>query len=124
MAGLFWTGFSLAFSLKNDYQSYACLFGATLFYSCVLLLVFLPAAVANQSAEDAKDVIISLPGWFPQHYNELKIYVRKKFKQRKSKFTLWKIYKIDKSLIISTLGTLLSYGFLIGTLGTVQNTNT
>ncbi|GFU06022.1 uncharacterized protein NPIL_164491 [Nephila pilipes] len=121
MAGLFWSGFTIAFILKKDYQSYVCLFGCMLFYSCLLLLVLLPASVANQAAEEAKDVIISLPGWFPQHYNELKIYVRKKFKQRKSKFTLWKIYKINKSLIISTLGTLLTYGFLIGTLGTVRN---
>ncbi|GIZ04642.1 hypothetical protein CEXT_164861 [Caerostris extrusa] len=37
--------------------------------------------------------------------------------------TLWKIYRIDKSLLISAIGTLISYGILVGTLGSVQNSN-
>ncbi|GFY68244.1 uncharacterized protein TNIN_466211 [Trichonephila inaurata madagascariensis] len=122
MAGLFWSTFTLVFVLEDDYKSWVCLSAAVFLYSCLLLMVLIPASTANQAAEDAKDVIISLPGWFPQHYKKLKIYVRKNFKQRKLNFTLWKIYTINKSLLISTLGTLVTYGFLVGTLGTIQNT--
>ncbi|GIY91005.1 uncharacterized protein CDAR_550201 [Caerostris darwini] len=81
----------------------------------------LPGAAVNRIAEVAKDVIISCPGWYPNHYNEVKACVRTRFKQKKSALTLWKIYNIDKSLLISAVGSLVTYGILIGTLGTVQH---
>ncbi|GIY97699.1 hypothetical protein CEXT_553341 [Caerostris extrusa] len=33
-----------------------------------------------------------------------------------NRFTLWKAYVLDRSLIITSLGALLTYGILIGTL--------
>ncbi|GFU06004.1 uncharacterized protein NPIL_164411 [Nephila pilipes] len=75
-------------------------------------------ADCNRAAKQARDVIISLPGWFPQHYKMLKMHIRQKF-LKKFALTLWKVYTINESLLMSALGTLVTYGFLVGTMGTV-----
>ncbi|GBN42939.1 hypothetical protein AVEN_116640-1 [Araneus ventricosus] len=74
------------------------------------------ASAANKAALIARDIVISLPGWFPESYQELKLLIRQKYKKKVS-LTLWKLYKIDNSLLISALGTLVTYGFLMGSVG-------
>ncbi|GIY94705.1 uncharacterized protein CEXT_638671 [Caerostris extrusa] len=74
MVGVFWASFVLVFEAENDYQSYFLI--AVLVYSAWLLMIMLPGAAVNRIAEVAKDVIISCPGWYPNHYNEVKACVR------------------------------------------------
>ncbi|GBN73401.1 hypothetical protein AVEN_219675-1 [Araneus ventricosus] len=90
------------------------------YYLVLLSIIILPAASVNNAMKEAKDIITSLPGWFPEHYMDLKLRIRRKFKKTTG-LTLWKIYVIDKSLLLSLLGTLVTYGILIGTLGTVRS---
>ncbi|GFY69406.1 hypothetical protein TNIN_334701 [Trichonephila inaurata madagascariensis] len=90
-------------------------------YNCsIIAMVILSASSANTAADVAKEAVISLPGKVPQYYNELKTILRKDCKQNVS-LTVWKLYKIDRSLIPCALGVLLNYGILIATLGTVNN---
>ncbi|GIY10949.1 uncharacterized protein CEXT_219861 [Caerostris extrusa] len=91
-------------------------------YSVLLLITLTPAAAANQAAAKARELVLSLPAWFPKRYSIINMHVRRKF-MHKTALTLWKIYRIDKSLLISAIGTLISYGILLGTLGSVQNSN-
>ncbi|GIY56326.1 uncharacterized protein CDAR_613031 [Caerostris darwini] len=87
----------------------------------VLLLMTLPsAAAANQAAATAREIVLSLPGWFPKRYNIVKLLVCRSF-MHKTALTLWNIYRIDKSLLISA--TLITYGILLGTLGNVKSSN-
>ncbi|GIY03041.1 uncharacterized protein CDAR_511441 [Caerostris darwini] len=91
-------------------------------YFLLLLITLTPAAAANQAAAMARERVLSLSVWFPKRYSIIKMHVRRKC-MHKTALTLWKIYRIDKSLLISAIGTLISYGILVGTLGSVQNSN-
>ncbi|GBL97566.1 hypothetical protein AVEN_163011-1 [Araneus ventricosus] len=72
----------------------------------------LPAAAANESAEMAKSTIKLMGCCIPHSYRDLEMYLRQRWKPRVA-MTLWKIYKIDKSLLISALGLV---GVYMGTL--------
>ncbi|GFW48147.1 hypothetical protein TNCV_4937531 [Trichonephila clavipes] len=41
----------------------------------------------------------------------------KEYLTRETHLTLWKIYVIDMPLVITSFGTLLTYGMLLGTVG-------
>ncbi|GBO21830.1 hypothetical protein AVEN_109247-1 [Araneus ventricosus] len=123
MFGLFCFGYAFAFSSTQSYIIYLFTITGVMHYFSTLLMVLLPGSVANEAAEMSKETIFSLPGWFPKNYLSVKMNVRQKFKKTFS-MTLWKIYVIRKSLLISVLGTLVTYGFLVGTLGTVRNSDT
>ncbi|GIY88588.1 uncharacterized protein CEXT_663661 [Caerostris extrusa] len=120
---LFWYGYNFAFILYVSNVS--GIFDAIGFiqYFVLLLIILPPAAAVNQAAATARETVLSLPGWFPKQYSTIKVHVRRKF-MHKTALTLWKIYRIDKSLLISAIGSLISYGILVGTLGSVQNSNT
>ncbi|GFU06033.1 uncharacterized protein NPIL_164531 [Nephila pilipes] len=119
MIGLFWSSYSFVFYSSNDFAMLFVTTIGTVINSTQLLMVMLPAAAANQVGIQARNIVISLPGWFPKQYEKLNIHVRQNFTQEDF-LTLWKIYKNDKSLLISALGTLLTYGFLVGTLGSIE----
>ncbi|GFR13603.1 uncharacterized protein TNCT_498761 [Trichonephila clavata] len=91
-----------------------------MFESLIFGMVIISASSANRAIYVAKEAVLSLPGRIPQYYNELKVILRKDCKQNVC-LTLWKIYKIDISLIISAVGVLMSYGFLIATFGTISS---
>ncbi|GFT03778.1 uncharacterized protein NPIL_644951 [Nephila pilipes] len=123
MAGLFWGSYSIVFQSQKDYIISVFLLGVVLNYFALLLAIMMPASAVNKAAKVAKNTVLSTPGWFPQHYGKLKMFICKRFKHQELALTLGKVYKIDTSLIISTLGTLISYGILVGTLGTVQKSS-
>ncbi|GIY38483.1 uncharacterized protein CDAR_39211 [Caerostris darwini] len=91
-------------------------------YFVLLLITLTPAAAANHAAAMQREIVLSLPAWFPKRYRIIKLHVHRKF-MHKTALTLWKIYRIDKSLLMSSVGTLISYGILVGTLGSVPNSN-
>ncbi|GBN96797.1 hypothetical protein AVEN_96229-1 [Araneus ventricosus] len=116
MLGIFWSGCIIAFYPNIDKYVYAFSFLVTFQSSVVFLMIVSSPSAANKAALIARDIVISLPGWFPESYQEIKILIRQKYKKNVS-LTLWKLYKIDNSLLISTLGTLVTYGFLMGSVG-------
>ncbi|GFU06016.1 uncharacterized protein NPIL_164461 [Nephila pilipes] len=119
MSGLFSYTYMLIFISGNDWANYIFNLGSIVYYLMILLMVMLPAAAANEASAHARDFIISLPGWFPEHYLELTVCICQKYKSKVS-LTLWNIYKIEKSLFISALGTLVTYGCLIGNIRITQ----
>ncbi|GIY57219.1 hypothetical protein CDAR_230021 [Caerostris darwini] len=122
LAGLFWYGYSFAFPPNVSYEADIFVSMGFLQYFVLLLITLTPAAAANQAAAMAREIVLSLPVWFPNQYSIIKLHVRRKF-MHKTALTLWKIYRIDKSLLIRSIGSLISYGILVGTLGSVQNSN-
>ncbi|GBN53132.1 hypothetical protein AVEN_151987-1 [Araneus ventricosus] len=116
MVRFFWSGCIIAFFPHHDKYLYTASLLVTLQSLAEFLMVILSASSVNKAALTARNMVISLPGWIPQSYQEIKILVRRKY-MKKVSLTLWKIYKIDNSLLISALGTLVTYGFLMGTLG-------
>ncbi|GFQ85913.1 uncharacterized protein TNCT_499891 [Trichonephila clavata] len=85
----------------------------------VLFSVVMTASNVNQAAFNARSQVISLQEHTPfTKKRDLKW--RQLNVKRKVHLTLWNTYVIDRSLIWSAFGTLLTYGILIGTLGIVS----
>ncbi|GFX53056.1 hypothetical protein TNCV_1655151 [Trichonephila clavipes] len=79
-------------------------------------MLILPASAANSAFIAAKEAVQSLPWKIPQYHTKLKVIIRSECMADIS-LTLWKTYKIKRSLIFSALGTLVTYGMLLATLG-------
>ncbi|KAF8796831.1 hypothetical protein HNY73_001167 [Argiope bruennichi] len=123
MIGLFSFTYNFILELKVILNSnYLIIVGnitGILFYSTLLVVIILPGAAVNQAAWISKETAKCLPWRFPRHFMELK-----KILHQRSTFsgpTLWKIYTIENSLLISAFGTLVTYGLLVGTLGSVDS---
>ncbi|GFU06043.1 uncharacterized protein NPIL_164571 [Nephila pilipes] len=119
MCGIFIYSYALVFYPTDGYPTYVFTLGGMTHFLISLVAIIMSGADCNCVAKQAGDIINSLPGWFPQHYEMLKMHIRQKFKKT-FVLTLWKVYVIKESLLVSALGTLITYGFLVGTIGIVQ----
>ncbi|GFS94965.1 uncharacterized protein NPIL_59901 [Nephila pilipes] len=113
MCSLFAASYTFVFYPPDDRKSYLLLFQWIIQSLMSLLLLMVPAAGCNRSLIMEQETVNSLPGWIPQHGKVLKSYLRKTHRKA-FPLTLWNIYVIDESLLISAFGTLLTYGFLVG----------
>ncbi|GFU27731.1 uncharacterized protein NPIL_336101 [Nephila pilipes] len=113
MGALFAFNYSVLFYPSHDIKTYFILICEVFQNVMSLLLLMIPAAGCNRASISAQDTIKSLPGWLPQHRKILKMHIRQKHRKT-FPLTLWNIYVIDESLLISAFGTLLTYGFLVG----------
>ncbi|GFT61293.1 uncharacterized protein NPIL_264561 [Nephila pilipes] len=119
MGLLFTYGYNVAFKLSDHHMLYFTQLIGIIQISTSLLLLMIPAAGCNRVLRMAQETINSLPGWLPQHRKVLKLHILQKH-SKTYPLTLWNIYVIDESLLISAFGTLLTYGFLVGN---IQNGN-
>ncbi|CAL1286889.1 unnamed protein product [Larinioides sclopetarius] len=122
LAGIFRASFVLIFETKISSMTSIYYSSAGLLYLAVFLSATLSASFATQEGGIARDLVESLPGKFPVHYKELKVLLRK-YSKREVVLTLWKMYTIERSILLSASGTLVTYGILIATLGNVQVDN-
>ncbi|GFR11989.1 uncharacterized protein TNCT_695811 [Trichonephila clavata] len=114
MIGLFWGGYRLAFKkyVSNKYLvSRACSVSC---YLTFLLLIMISASMTNEIAKKVKNTLQCLKYRFSRHLRENKF---KEVCTKENNLTLWKIYVLDRSLEITVICTLLTFGILIGTLG-------
>ncbi|GBM03282.1 hypothetical protein AVEN_142568-1 [Araneus ventricosus] len=114
MVGLFWSCSNALSLYKTDHLNTMTINVIITMYSVFLVMLMVPAASTNDAAKASRRLIDSLPGWFPQRSKEINLLILRMFKDEPT-LTLWKIYKIEKSLLISAIGTLVTYGFLVGT---------
>ncbi|GIY56696.1 uncharacterized protein CDAR_126631 [Caerostris darwini] len=122
LSTLFWFGYSFAFGQNDNNEVGIFISTGFVQYFVLLLMTLPPAAAANQAATTAREIVLFLPGWFPKRYSIIKLLVCRRF-QPKTALTLGKTYRIDKSMLISAIATLISYGIVLGTLGSVQSSN-
>ncbi|GFT24908.1 uncharacterized protein NPIL_473911 [Nephila pilipes] len=112
MSGLFHLNFHLWTLSEDDYLH--TLVGE-IYLSVSFAVVILSASAANNAFLAAKEAICSLPWKIPYYYKEVKIVIWSEC-ARDVSLTLWKTYKIERSLIFSAIGTLVTYGILLGSL--------
>ncbi|GBM00165.1 hypothetical protein AVEN_176405-1 [Araneus ventricosus] len=113
MTAEFRVGYILAFSKDISHASYFSFLLTGIHFLSIQLLIMFPGSIVN---EKAKYVSHCLLYRIPNNEEYLKCEFKKDLKQEKC-LTLWKIYALSRSLIIASLGTLVTYGILIGTLG-------
>ncbi|GFS33333.1 hypothetical protein NPIL_428281 [Nephila pilipes] len=124
VSGLFYVNYIMFFVPIGGYAHYLSSLSSEIFFLSLFVVIIGPASAVNEALLSTKKVLISLPRNFPQHFNELTMIIGSEF-FNDVYLTLWKIYTIDRSLTISAMGTLLTYGIIIATLDTMKNpTNT
>ncbi|GFS48584.1 uncharacterized protein NPIL_508891 [Nephila pilipes] len=116
MTGLFWGGYRIAFYPNMTKEYLLSLIIPQVFYFSVHLLIMVSASITNELANKAKCIMLCLPYRHPTQDPKKKYKFEKDLNQE-SCLTLWKIYVMDRSLVITSIGTLLTYGILLGTLG-------
>ncbi|GFR22347.1 uncharacterized protein TNCT_494441 [Trichonephila clavata] len=118
MMGTFWSGYRLVFckTLTAEYFFFKlCL----IIINCsTQLLIMLSASFTNELTEEATRRIQCLLCRIPAK-REIKCNLKCDLTQPSS-LTLWKIYVMDRSLIISSYASLLTFGILLGALGNSQ----
>ncbi|GBO28834.1 hypothetical protein AVEN_115812-1 [Araneus ventricosus] len=113
MTAEFKVGYKLAFNKDISRSTfYSFLLTGIHFFSIQLLIMF-PGSIVNEKAECVSHCLLYR---IPKNEEGLKWEFMIYLKQVKH-LTLWNIYALSRSLIIASLGTLLTYGILIGTLG-------
>ncbi|GFU36606.1 uncharacterized protein NPIL_605091 [Nephila pilipes] len=113
MSGLFHLNFHLLILSEDGYLH--TLVGE-IYFSVSVALVILSASATNSAFVTAKEAIFSLPWKIPQYHKEIRLVIWSEC-ARDVSLTLWKTYKIEQSLIFSAIGTLVTYGILLGNLG-------
>ncbi|GFY49322.1 uncharacterized protein TNIN_373641 [Trichonephila inaurata madagascariensis] len=113
-SSLFWDVYRLAF-YKNTASGYVLYTLSGIFFLVLLLQLMISGCASNELANEVRVLIQCLPRKSVE--NEQNINFFKKTLLQDNGLTLWKIYVMDRSLVISLFGTLLSYGILLGTLG-------
>ncbi|GBM70886.1 hypothetical protein AVEN_28455-1 [Araneus ventricosus] len=113
MIEIFRAGYRLAFDPKISLEHFLALSLSAMFHLFLQMAIMISASIAN---EEDEHVVQCLPCWIPKHENDLKLEFENEFRQNIN-LSAWKIYTLNRSLIITSLGTLLTYGVLIGTLG-------
>ncbi|GIX81308.1 uncharacterized protein CEXT_532261 [Caerostris extrusa] len=112
--GLFFTGYKIAF-LTNIPEHFFYLLCPVVFHLSNHLLLMISASMTNEKTTKTKLVIQCL-------LSHCHLETRMKIKYEKnialeSNLTSWKIYVFDRSLLITSLGSLITYGILLATLG-------
>ncbi|GIY90281.1 uncharacterized protein CDAR_416731 [Caerostris darwini] len=116
MIGLFWVGYILAFEESKTLEVFLALVFSGCFYSSILVLVIISGSLTNEAANEATGLIQCLPYRVPTLRKEMEFSIKGDLIEDNS-LTLWKFYVLSRSLLLSSLGTLLTYGILLGTLG-------
>ncbi|GFV29858.1 uncharacterized protein TNCV_2083231 [Trichonephila clavipes] len=116
MAGLFWGGYRIAFYSDMTEIYFLSLLMPQLFNLSNQLLIMISASMTNELTSKVKCVMQCLPHRSSIQDPQRKFKFKKDLSQENS-LTLWKVYVMDRFLIITSIGTLLTYGILIGTLG-------
>lgn len=116
MISLFWTTYKAAFQENITGAYYLALIISGCISLSFHLLIMVSASIINEISERTRCTFHGLPYRHLAHKEELKNMLKKDFQHRVN-LTLWNIYVVDKLLIITSLGTLLTYGILLGSLG-------
>ncbi|GFS33343.1 uncharacterized protein NPIL_428331 [Nephila pilipes] len=116
MTGLFRGCYLMAFYSNITQARFYSLLGFTSIGLWTMLLILVSASVTNELSRKTKNLFFRLTHRITSPFEEIKRHL-KECLTRENRLTLWNIYIVDKSLIISSFGTLLTYGILLGTLG-------
>ncbi|KAF8788877.1 hypothetical protein HNY73_006871 [Argiope bruennichi] len=111
MIGLFWAGYRSVFHDIASNEELLLYVFPFIYYAVIQMTLMISAAFTNEIKNQADRVLKFVLSGKPEF--------RKKtlYGYFDNSLTLWKFYIFDRSLIIASTGCLLTYGFLLGTLG-------
>ncbi|GBN85566.1 hypothetical protein AVEN_77220-1 [Araneus ventricosus] len=87
-------------------------------YLSFLLFIIIAACIANEGAQEVTHSVRGLPYQFSDN-RDFRSMCKQTLNQA-CNLTLWKMYSLDRSLVVLSLGTLPTYVILLGTLGKTE----
>ncbi|GFY58273.1 uncharacterized protein TNIN_142871 [Trichonephila inaurata madagascariensis] len=116
MIGLFWCCYIVAFYSGITSAQYSALFSFTIVFLWFKLFILVSASTTNELLAKIKKVFCCMTYRISTPHQEIRRRL-KEYLTQENHLTLWKIYVMDMHLVITSFGTLLTYGMLLGTLG-------
>ncbi|GBO43551.1 hypothetical protein AVEN_179687-1 [Araneus ventricosus] len=117
MVGLFWKCYTLAFATHMSNEEYVSLISFICYFLSFHVMIILSASLANEMAIKPKGFAQFLPCRLPTLLNPQFQSMLKEIGIQKYRLTLWQFYVLRRSILLASIGTLLTYGILLGTLG-------
>ncbi|GIY96175.1 hypothetical protein CEXT_146241 [Caerostris extrusa] len=118
MVGLFRIGYALCFFGKSDLLFYAYCCSSLSYQFSLMVTMIMSASEANRVAARCRSLVASLQKPFEKDSSNF--FWRQLNVTRKVQLTLWNTFIIERSLVWDALGTLFTYGILMGTLISVN----
>ncbi|GBN80964.1 hypothetical protein AVEN_210747-1 [Araneus ventricosus] len=116
MTGIFWAGYRMAFyqtSSSEELYSSVC----SLSYFVLLQMTLMTsAALTNEVKNRTKRLVKCLPYRMPPIRKQILCVIKANY-QQDNNLTLWQFYVFDRAAVIASIGCLVTYGILLGTLG-------
>ncbi|GBM00167.1 hypothetical protein AVEN_176407-1 [Araneus ventricosus] len=116
MMALFWSGYKIAFPTTASHVYFIGWITTAVAGFSVQMLIMVSASITNGKVKVTRQAVQHIPYQYFAQCTELKNMLKKSF-VKEVYLSLWTIYVIDGALIISSLGTLLTYGILFATFG-------
>ncbi|GBL87187.1 hypothetical protein AVEN_270475-1 [Araneus ventricosus] len=116
MIGLFREGYKATVASSLNREAFLPPALASIYFLTLHFLITIPASLLNEKLDDMKHFVQHLPNRMPRHRKEVKFELRKNFFPEK-RLSLWKICQLNRAVVVTSLGTLLTYGILIASLG-------
>ncbi|GBN39764.1 hypothetical protein AVEN_139267-1 [Araneus ventricosus] len=116
MMGLFSSGYRIAFSPSARNTHFATRLFSGTFYLSFQLLLIIHASLANEAKRKAGQAAKCLSYQCPMGNKQIKLLLNQDL-NKDNYLTLWQICAIERSVLITNIGVLLTYGILLGTLG-------
>ncbi|GIY94390.1 hypothetical protein CEXT_369241 [Caerostris extrusa] len=121
LSTLFWYGYSFVFvPYDNDMVDIFISTGFVQYFVLLMMILLLQLQLPTKLRRHRNCSVFAR--LVSKRYSIIKLLVCRRF-QPKTAFTLGKMYRIDKSMLISAIATLISYGIVVGTLGSVQSSD-
>ncbi|GFY42646.1 hypothetical protein TNIN_258391 [Trichonephila inaurata madagascariensis] len=99
MSGLFYVNYTMLFVPIGGYQHYLASVVGEIYFSALFVMVVVPASAVNVAFVALRKASIPLLVKIPHHFKESSMIINKESIEVVP-LTLWKIYKIDRSLIV------------------------
>ncbi|GIY77166.1 uncharacterized protein CDAR_17371 [Caerostris darwini] len=113
--GMFCAGYWIAFHPKISLEYFLYMLCPVMSHLSHHLLLMISASTTNEKGDEAKSILQCLLKHF---HPEIRMKIKyEKNMASKGNLTLWKMHVFDRSLVITTLGCLLTYGILLANLG-------
>ncbi|GFV64087.1 uncharacterized protein TNCV_2461141 [Trichonephila clavipes] len=116
MIGLFWCCYHVVFYSSKTTAQHSTLLCFTIVFLWLKLFILVSASITNALLDKTKNSFRCMTYRISTLHLEIKRHL-KEYLTQENHLTLWKIYVMDLSLVITSFGTLLTYGMLLGTLG-------
>ncbi|GFS55661.1 uncharacterized protein TNIN_294311 [Trichonephila inaurata madagascariensis] len=116
LIALFWNIYIVTFHINLTFAQFSSLACSVIIFPWFKFLILVSATTTNELIDKTNNIVRCVTYRIPTPQQGLRRLLKENL-TRENHLTLWKIYVMDRPLVITCFGSLLTYGMLLGTLG-------